>query len=481
MKEPAKKYLCDIDGLCAVFNKETLNGRGYSEIYRRLLDGQDYRFNEMLKRGGILCELGHPAQESADFERTETDLNKVCAILTDISEGEDSRVYAKGKVLDTPAGRIFMAMKPFYNFGFSSRGSYDAVDDSIAEGPDGWNQDTYIFKGFDIVALPATEESVISATESLDSKKKRKSARESLDINEIASAANVTPEEINRELDKIFTEKGDIEGSELVSMKEYSDMRKDEETQKTEEDPSKDAPTDIQNDQSLNIESPASEIKNDLTTALAEAASLREELDRAKFDSQNMQAELEALRSEKEDLLHRAVEAEKALKDYEEIKSLSQRLVESYKGFQDEFNSENEDLRGQLAEEQKTATKWQKEADSAANEKKLAEESLKESKELISKYKSRLSSISTELKNAKESLVEVYSKNYGIAKESISKCLGANYRVSQIKPAIESIAKDSSRLYASIPVIPKIQKSTPKVQYNDEIEKELFEALSENL
>ena len=62
-----KNYLCDIEGLCAVFSKETLNGRSYSQIYRNLLDGKDYRFNEMMKRGGILCELSHPAQETADF------------------------------------------------------------------------------------------------------------------------------------------------------------------------------------------------------------------------------------------------------------------------------------------------------------------------------------------------------------------------------------------------------------------------------
>ena len=481
-----KNYLCDIEGICAVFNKETLNGRSYSQIYRNLLDGKDYRFNEMMKRGGIFCELGHPAQESADFERTETDLNKVCAILTDFSEGEDSQVYAKGKVLDTPAGRIFMAMKPFYNFGFSSRGSYDAVDDYNAEGPDGWNQESYVFKGFDLVALPATESSVISATESINNKKtKIKSARESLDVNEIANAANVTPEEINRELDKLFTEKGDIPGSELVSLKEYA-----EDESKMNDEINKEIPEETE-DTSANleikntdVESPASDVKQDLLTALQEATSLREENEKLEFEKNDLQSRLDSLTAENEDLLHRAVEAEKALADYEEIKNLSKRLVDSYRGMKDSYETEALDLQDKLAAEQKTTTKWHKEADDAANEKRLAEESLKTASENLAKYKSRVSMLTKELNSAKENLLDVYTTNYGVAKESVINKIGKNFRVLQIKPAVESLAAESLRLSKGPSIsnnLAPISSIKEKYNYQDDIERELFEALSENI
>lgn len=472
-----KNYLCDIEGLCAVFSKETLNGRSYSQIYRNLLDGKDYRFNEMMKRGGILCELSHPAQETADFERTETDLNKVCAILTEIKEGPNSEVYAKGKILDTPAGHIYMAMKPFYKFGFSSRGSYDAVDDYNAEGPDGWNQESYVFKGFDIVALPATEASEISATESITSTKKKKSARESLDINEIASAANVTPEEINRELDKMFTEKGDIPGSELVSLREYNDKtEKDSEiTPKTQETVIEEPET------PSNLEAPVSDIKQDLLTALGEAAKLREQLEKEQFEKQDLRLQLDALKSENGDLLHRAIEAEKSLADYEEIKHLSKQLVDSYHGVKDEYEAEATDLRNQLAAEQQTSTKWQEEAKNAANEKEVAEENLRTTTEELAKYKSRTSMLTHELGAAKESLLDVYSTNYGVAKESVINKIGKNFRVMQIKPAVESLAKESLRLSNSPAECNEIGLNYAVDQpdeFADDVERELFAALN---
>ena len=477
-----KNYLCDIEGLCAVFSKETLNGRSYSQIYRNLLDGKDYRFNEMMKRGGILCELSHPAQETADFERTETDLNKVCAILTEIKEGPNSEVYAKGKVLDTPAGRIYMAMKPFYKFGFSSRGSYDAVDDYNAEGPDGWNQESYVFKGFDIVALPATEASEISATESVTSTKKKKSARESLDINEIASAANVTPEEINRELDKMFTEKGDIPGSELVSLREYSDKtEKDSEITPETQETVVEEPETPANPDALAPEAPVSDIKQDLLTALGEAAKLREQLEKEQFEKQDLRLQLDALKSENGDLLHRAIEAEKSLADYEEIKHLSKQLVDSYHGVKDEYEAEVTDLRNQLAAEQQTSTKWQEEAKNAANEKEAAEENLRTATEELAKYKSRTSMLTHELGAAKENLLDVYSTNYGIAKESVINKIGKNFRVMQIKPAVESLAKESLRLSNSPVGCDEIGLNYAVDQpdeFADDVERELFAALN---
>lgn len=476
------KYLGEVSGLCACFSKKTLNDRGYDKIYRRLLDGQDYRFNEMMRRGGILCELGHPAQTSADFERTETDLSKACAIITKVEEGENGNVYATAKILDTPAGRIYKAIEPFYKFGFSSRGSYDAVEDGFSEGPDGWNQDTYVFKGFDIVAIPANQGSEITANESLHSKKKTRSARESLDLNEISKATDLEPEEINRELDKIFNDNGELEGSELIKMSEYADsqIKKDiPEEQVDTMSVSVTAPS-----PSEDFETPISKIKEDLQTALGEAAKLREDLERKDFDLQNAIAEKESISAERDEYLRRALEAEKAMKDYEEIKLLSSQLVDSYHGVRDSFESQKRDLEDKLANEAKTSSQWKSQADISANEKKLAEETAKKASEEAAKLRSRNSVLSSELKQAKESLIEVYSRTFGISPKIALEKLGKIYRTSQIKPTVEAVAKESLRLsgvreFNSIPegkvLSDHSRNRNERLEIQDEYDRDLIE------
>lgn len=477
--EQATKHLGNIEGLCACYSKETLNGRGYSKIYRNILDGKDYRFNEMMRRGGILCEFGHPAQVTADFERTETDLEKACAIITEITEGEDGKIFAKGKILDTPAGRIYKAISPFYKFGFSSRGSYEAAEDGFAEGPDGWNQDTYIFKGFDIVALPANEGSAISVTESIGSGKKIKSARESLDLNEIASATNVDPEEINRELDKIFNNDGDIEGSELITMREYSEMQEKENP--VTEEPAQSEEVQQVPENAADIESPASDIKTDLQTALSEAAKLREDLERKDFDLQNANAELEKLRAEKEEFMQRAIQAEKALKDYEEIKYLSEQLVDSYHGVKDQFEAEKKEVLNLKDAAEENAKSWQERAESAEAERDAAKAEAKIANESLSRLRTRFSAVSQELSSAKESLVDMYSTVYGADKEKVLQKLGKTYRATQVKGVVESIVNDKIRLSSvsaqSVTPTSRLKSSTESLECNDDVDRELLEMI----
>jgi hypothetical protein len=224
MADLQQKSLGKVKGLCAYYSEATLNGRPYDKIYKDILAGKNYFYNEMLKRGGIFCEFGHPSQTSADFERTDTDLEKACVLIQKITETKKGELTAEGIILDTPAGRIYKAVAPFYKFGFSSRGSYEA-DPSSNEGPDGWNQDSYIFKGFDIVALPANEGSAISVTESIKGKK-HISAREALDLNQIADAADVDEEEVESELDKLFDTDGEVANAKRVNLR---DIKKDKE------------------------------------------------------------------------------------------------------------------------------------------------------------------------------------------------------------------------------------------------------------
>lgn len=436
-----KNYLADIEGLCAVANRATMNGRPYDKIWRNILDGKDFRFNEMMKRGGVFVEFGHPSQSSSDFERTETDLTKAAAILTEIFEGDDGKIYAKGKVLDTPSGKIYQAIAPHYNFGFSSRGSYEA-DPSSFEGPDGWNQDTYVFKGIDLVAIPANEGSLVSATESVKNKKIR-SARESLDLNQIAEATNIEPEEIERELDKLFDSDGNLEGSEDISMLNYSEKAKEDQDPIITEVPQGLEPVEPTEDL---VDGPMSGIKKDLQTALSEAAKLRQDLESADFDLTNAKAEIERLSSEAETWKAKAEEAEKTVRDFEEIKALSNKLVDSYHGVKDQYDEEKKNLQADLEDLQVDYGQEKEKAAGLAIEMLQIKKSLAAAKEHAGKENKLRKSIEEEFATAKESLIDTYSEIYGVSRKAVAEKLGNRFMIKHIKPVVESIMNDNLRL-----------------------------------
>ena len=86
-----------------------------------------------------------------------------------------------------------------------------------------------------------------------------------------------------------------------------------------------------------------------------------------------------------------------------------------------------------------------------------------------------------ELGAAKESLLDVYSTNYGVAKESVISKIGKNFRVMQIKPAVESLAKESLRLSNSPAECNEIGLNYAVDQpdeFADDVERELFAALN---
>lgn len=485
------KDLGPMSGVCACFTQNTLNGRPYDRIYRDILDGKNQRYNMMMERGGIFCELGHPAQVSADFERTETDLSNACAIITKIEELPGGKVRASGRILDTPAGRIYKALEPFYKFGFSSRGSYEVGDDTEVEGPDGWNQDTYVFKGFDIVALPANPESQISATESVKSKRKTKSARESLDLNAIADATEIAPEEISKELDKIFDDNGDIIGSELVTMRGYVEEEnmepKQEEVEVTEKTPEAEVKVEVQE-----TESPMDSIKLDLQKALSEAAKLRQDLETADFNLSNERAESERLRLENDELRARLEAAERSVRDYEEIKSLSEKLVDSYHGAVDAADSEMEVVvqeRDAIAVERDEANKRAEEWNRKAEEQKKATEAAKEearvAQESLAKEQSRVSAYRKELSVAKEQIIDLSCQMYGVDKKAALEAVGKSPS-SKIRSAVEGLVKNKIRLAGfESEIIPTgVQKTQPRSQIDglvaqDEYDAELIKALQD--
>lgn len=511
MADIATKGLSKIKGMCACYTKDTLNGRPYDKIYKKLLSGEDYRFNEMMRRGGILCEFGHPNQYTADFERTETDPERACAIITKIEEGAEGKVYAEATILDTPAGRIYMALAPFYKFGFSSRGSYEADEDS-SEGPNGWNQDTYVFKGFDIVALPANEGSEISAMESFGGSKKRhphikrKSARESLDLQNIADAANVDPKEVDAELDKLFQEDGSLAPAELVDARTFA-----------EETDNEGKPKD------------GSTLILDLHKALADKTELEKQVQKLLFDKAESEAAIISLQAQVKDLTAVIEDANSQIdfyvKNKEEIQQLLDKLIATHEGTVQQADAtiakaeeEKASLAAQVAQLKQEKADAVDEAKTLYDSAEGAKEStarLVASQEQVKKLQASVESLTKQLMEvktqlaaatenlstaqqtaaeakkkadgyarmavaAREALVDTYATVYSIDRRALASKVGKSGDAKIIKSAAESLSADALRFsgYTGVPAeTPKRVAQEVSLPIQDEVDRELFEAL----
>ena len=471
-----------ISGLCADYSKSTLNGRPYDRIYERMLNGQDFRFNEMMKRGGIPCELGHPTDFGPDgVPRTETDPTKIAVILTEVKRGGPQKLVASGDIVDTPNGRIFKTLSEFYTFGLSSRGSYEVEDDSPVEGPGGWNQDSYVFKGYDLVLLPSNAGSELSVTEGLETKKNKvvKVARESIDVNRLAEASNVSEDQVNQALDQLFAIKGTPGKSEEMTMDQAIDeldLKEIEEdvTESPEADDVTEDDGQSKENQTASITDgeEVDKIRVDLQKALEQVEELTRMREEDGVELSNRDAEIAKLTSDKEglqaELDERISESEELLEKFEALQGMTSKLLESYRKAKEVFESGKESV----SEKEKELSS---ELEKAREKERQATESLEQTKKLLAMAR-------RETLSAKESLIELYSTSLGISSAALKSTLGKQYQVSNIKAAAESLAQTAARL-PSRPVMPVVTKraaATESFQAQDEVERELMAQMKNN-
>lgn len=462
-----------ISGLCADYSQATFNGRPYDKVYERILNGEDFRFNEMMKRGGIPCELGHPTDLDANGNpRTETDPTKVAVIITEIKKGGPQKLIASGEIADTPNGRIFKELSNYYQFGLSSRGSYEVSDDFDTEGPDGWNQDSYIFKGYDLVLIPANTTSVLSVTEGVSEKPKiTKVARESIDVNLLAKASQLSEDQVEKALDQLFGVDPEAEKSEEITvseMKEKLDNQNQEETSEIVESEGVEEETPEQEEVEPTLITDGDEvekIKADLQKALDEIESLKKGREEDGIEIANRDAEVTRLTSENEGLQNeldeRIAESEKFVEQFEALKELASKLLESYRAAKEIFESKKE-------EPSENEEKLKQELEDEKERRVSAEESYTRVQKLNS-------GLSRELKEAKESLISYHSMALGISEQALKNSLGKSYSVKSIKAAAESIANQSTYSIPVLPVVRKRASSTESLMVgNDEVERELL-------
>ena len=163
-----------LEGPCADIVNPTRNGRKYSEeLWEKVFS--DPIVEEQIQNGGIMGEGMHPLDG-----REEIDVEKVAIVMKEKPSKKDGKLWAKFQILNTPVGRIIKTLcDAGFNIGVSSRGSGDVITDY--NGQESVDPDTYDFKCFDCVLIPAVKAARMRYVSEGLNNKTRKSLREALD------------------------------------------------------------------------------------------------------------------------------------------------------------------------------------------------------------------------------------------------------------------------------------------------------------
>ena len=159
-----KAVLGTLEGPCADFVDSTRNGRHYTDELWEKVFADGTIASELIENGGIPGEMDHPA------DREETDSSRIAILMKDKPKKKDGKLWAKFQILNTPLGKIaYTLAKAGFNLGISSRGSGDTYTNY--DGEEYVDEDTYDFKAFDLVLVPAVKDARLHlVTEGLQEK-----------------------------------------------------------------------------------------------------------------------------------------------------------------------------------------------------------------------------------------------------------------------------------------------------------------------
>lgn len=151
------------EGECALASMINLNGMYIPrDVWVKLFASDD--FKRGIEHKWYIGFLGHPADpECQEFKEG-------CIIMVDGSIDDNDVVHGKFLLINTPVGRVVKTyIDAGVEFGISVRGLGDLMGNTV-------DADTFIFKGFDLVAFPAYPDSIPVFSEiaaSTDSKRRQ--------------------------------------------------------------------------------------------------------------------------------------------------------------------------------------------------------------------------------------------------------------------------------------------------------------------
>ena len=158
------------------------------ELFEKLIDSDEYK--DAMEHRYYIGFLGHPEDPNCQ------DFKDGCIVMTSMEIKPNDEIYGTFDLIDTPVGRV---VKSFIDagvqFGISIRGAGD-VDANGNVDPD-----TFIFRGFDLVAFPAYNDAVPDFIEiAATSDPKYKKIKAAIDTNLEYITSSTAIEEIQANL-----------------------------------------------------------------------------------------------------------------------------------------------------------------------------------------------------------------------------------------------------------------------------------------